>query len=328
VPGTPGLPETLGQCYWNKDKAGPTCRTVDDCLAPPDTGSAGSSSPTEDSAAPDDPSAWSCVGYVPEDPGIPAIPAETRACACTTPTGDERDAAFTCRADGSGFDDCACPCSTEMGRWITTYHREGRWVHDASYALPFLQAGGTQKLAFYTIDPWEITLDFRLSNQGRGVRPVKTLPLWSGGSFGPDYNDLRPPLEVQIPAGTRRVELSVVVTGHGMESPGNCAEFCNIVHTFGVNGRPLEVQTPEVDDPTACQTSVDEGTVPNQYGTWFYGRHNWCPGREVAPLVFDLTADAPAGSTATLTYQASFNGAPYPHGGPSIALTSWLTFWE
>ena len=55
-----------------------------------------------------------------------------------------------------------------------------------------------------------------------------------------------------------------------------------------------------------CAEEVDTGVVPNEYGTWLYGRDGWCNGREVAPWVVDVTADlrtAPR-ANATLTYTA------------------------
>ena len=33
-------------------------------------------------------------------------------------------------------------CDYEVGHWITSYHREGRWVHDVSGILPIFAAGG------------------------------------------------------------------------------------------------------------------------------------------------------------------------------------------
>ena len=37
------------------------------------------------------------------------------------------------------------------------------------------------------------------------------------------------------------------------------------------------------------ETIQSTGGVPNQYGTWVYGRAGWCPGQDVAPYVVDIT---------------------------------------
>ena len=34
---------------------------------------------------------------------------------------------------------------------------------------------------------------------------------------------------------------------------------------------------------------IGEGTIPNQYGTWGYGRDGWCPGLDVDLNVSDIT---------------------------------------
>src|SRR5207302_4969362 len=40
------------------------------------------------------------------------------------------------------------PLASEIGRWITTYHREGRWVTDASGMLALLHSGGMRRFRF------------------------------------------------------------------------------------------------------------------------------------------------------------------------------------
>jgi hypothetical protein len=73
---------------------------------------------------------------------------------------------------------------------------------------------------------------------------------------------------------------------------------------------------------------VSEGTIPNQYGTWWYGRSNWCPGREVQLRTIDITDQVVAGETATFSYAGFFNGGAYTGGGASIRLKSWVVISE
>lgn len=267
-----------------------------------------------------------CQPYVAKTQKAEAIPADTLACNCTQPDGRTEEKTQTCNNEGTGYTDCPCDCDYEAGRWITTYHREGRWVHDASYVLPWLQGGGDKQLAFYTIDPWEITVDARLSNQSKGGTPTASWPLFTGGTFNAEYNDKYEPITYEIPAEASRVEVSVILSGHGMENPGNCAEFCNTDHHFYINGVDHVVDFPYIAEETRCQEMVSEGTVPNQYGTWFYARSNWCPGMEVAPIVLDVTDLVTPGQPAVFDYEGFYNGAPYT-GSASISLTSWVTVW-
>lgn len=215
-------------------------------------------------------------------------------------------------------------CATEVGRWITTYHREGRWVHDVSALLPLIATGGTRRFAFYSQQPYHAYLDLRLSHQAKPTRPAEVHYLFSGGTFNATYNDAYDPAVVHIPADAAKVELATVITGHGMESPGNCAEFCNTTHHFTVDTVENTLDfNPWVNIQTGCMDQVDQGTVPNQYGTWWYGRSGWCPGKEVPMVMTDITAQVTPGADATITYHGYYLGSDYT-GSAAIRMTSWL----
>jgi len=215
-------------------------------------------------------------------------------------------------------------CGTEVGRWITTYHREGRWVHDISGLLPLLAGGGTRRFAFYSQQPYRVSLDLRLSNQAKPTRPEEVHYLFSGGTFNATYNDTYDATQVAIPADAVRVELATVITGHGMESPGNCAEFCNTTHHFTVNGTENTLDfTPWITNQRGCMDQVDQGTVPNQYGTWWYGRSGWCPGKEVQMVMTDVTSQVTPGTDATIDYHGYYMESDYT-GSASIRMSSWL----
>jgi hypothetical protein len=216
-------------------------------------------------------------------------------------------------------------CPTEIGRWITTYHREGRWVHDVSALLPLLAEGGLTNFAFYTQNLYATTLSIRLYND-----PSKPTPYWSsflftGGSFNPDYNAAHAPITLALPADATKVELAIVISGHGGDAETNCAEFCNTQHFFTVNGTDNLVEFPEVGSSTGCMEQIGDGTVPNQYGTWWYGRSGWCPGKQVNVTTIDVTSQATAGADNLFAYRGLYSGADYPYyAGAWIDLTSWV----
>jgi hypothetical protein len=219
-------------------------------------------------------------------------------------------------------------CGVELGRWITTYHREGRWVHDVSPLLPLVAQGGVRRLAFYTQQPYETTLRIRLSDSGGALRPISATPLFTGGGFNTAYNDKYSPVEVAIPADAAAVKLATVITGHGMSSPGNCAEFCNTTHHFAVNDSETVVSFPLAGNDHGCMDQAAQGTVPNQYGTWWYGRSGWCPGKEVQMETHDVTEAVTPGETASISYAGYYRDAPYSGDGANIVLTSWLVVYE
>jgi hypothetical protein len=218
-------------------------------------------------------------------------------------------------------------CEVEIGRWITTYHREGRWVHDVSGLLPLIASGGERRFSFYTQQTYELRLDIRLSNQGKEVVPSETIPLFSGNhTFDEVYNDNYSPIVLTVPSDAVVVELATVITGHGMSMPGNCAEFCNTDHHFYVNVFDNMRDFPMAGNQLGCMDQVADGTVPNQYGTWWYGRGGWCPGKHVDLVMIDVTDQVFLGEENTFDYEGFYMGMIYTNGDNwrNIRLDSWL----
>ena len=219
-------------------------------------------------------------------------------------------------------------CEIELGRWITTYHREGRWVIDASPLLPLLKGGGRRHFAFYSHQPYEVTLNMRLFQRHEDLRAFETIPLFTGGNFDTHYNENHPPKSLRVPPKFKKAELVTAITGHGMQEPGNCAEFCDTTHRFWLNGTAVERHFSRAGTEFGCMQEVDKGTVPNQYGTWWYGRSGWCPGREVTLLRQDVTALIRPGQDNEIRYEGFFQGKPYPTGGANFLVSSFLVFSE
>jgi hypothetical protein len=216
----------------------------------------------------------------------------------------------------------------ELARFITAYHREAHWIVDASGVLPLLAAGGTRRFRWEFAPPWNTQptatkLALRFSNRGKAERPVETLPLFSGGTFASTYNDGRLPASVPIPADAKRVELWSIVTGHGAEA-SQCAEFCNHEHELSVNGQVHLKEHPEAGTEEGCIEQLENGMVPNQPGTWWFGRGGWCPGQQVEPWIVDVTSDVVPGETAEITYRGLFGGMNPPDGAGNIVFTSYL----
>jgi len=117
-----------------------------------------------------------------------------------------------------------------------------------------------------------------------------------------------------------------VLSGHGMSQPGNCAEFCNTDHHFLVNGTDNVRNFPGAGAMLGCMGQIEEGTVPNQYGTWWYGRGGWCPGKQVDMVMLDVTSQVTPGTDAKFEYQGFYKGQPYLNGDNwrHIHLTSWV----
>jgi hypothetical protein len=229
-------------------------------------------------------------------------------------------------------DDPECSGKHEIGLWITPYSRPGtrRWLVDATPFLGLLKEGGERHIRFgmlWNMNPNTMTVHFRLSNQGVGMRPTAIMPLFQGGDFNADYNAKYEPFEFTPPETTKKVELVTLLSGHGQTDGNNCAEWCNHVHTFTVNNTPHVKSYPgQAGQAFGCAARVSEGVVPGQYGNWAPSRAAWCPGLPVVPWRQDITGDVTLGASNSMTYAGSFQGGP-PVGG-RIRLSSYLVYYE
>ena len=221
----------------------------------------------------------------------------------------------------------------EVSRFITTYHRSGRYLVDATPLLPVFAGGGTFTIRYEISPPWNpqaylTEMDFRFSNQGKGMKPsAASTYLWSGRGFNSEYNVDREPITVPIPATAQKVEIWAIITGHGGDT-NNCAEFCNHQHEWTVGSDVFFHEHDTIGNDIACLEAIDDGVVPNQSGTWWFGRGGWCPGQHVTPVVFDVTESVTLGGDATLSYQGLFNGGTPPDNSGNIRMSSWLVIYE
>ena len=119
---------------------------------------------------------------------------------------------------------------------------------------------------------WDIR--FRLRNTGKETRPAETVLVHNANrGFNDTYNDGFAPFTFTPPAGTTKVEIATIISGHGQDD-GNCAEWCNHQHEFTVNGQTPHLRNfpGEAGVAHRCADMVDEGVVPGQWGNWTPGR--------------------------------------------------------
>lgn len=232
--------------------------------------------------------------------------------------------------------DDACTDRRELARWITPYSRPGlqRWVIDASPLLPLIASGGEKLFRVETGPEWEeptsygVRVALRLSSRGGADRPVAAALAFRGGEFDATYADAHPPFHFTPPAGTSRVELALIVSGHGQTTGDGCAEWCNHEHTFTVNGAASH----RVDFPGdagrayGCAERAGEGVIPGQWGNWAPSRAGWCPGLPVPLRRLDITSDVTIGADNELAYAGTFAGGT-PRGG-TIDLSAYVVYFE
>ena len=214
-------------------------------------------------------------------------------------------------------------CTTEFGYWITTYGREGRWLTDISPRLFELQEGGERMFRYRGANGGWLNVSVYLSNwDDDGLRPTGGELAFNGGSFRGEYNNesqYKRLHELQIPAGTEKVEIYAVITGHGFgKDNANCAEFCNHEHRYSMNGfvtqedHPMAGNSTVSSDSEGCAKEMGNGANANQLGSWPFGRAGWCAGQDVKPWVLEITdwIDWTNGQNS-LRYQGLYNGQNY-----------------
>jgi hypothetical protein len=258
--------------------------------------------------------------------GTPAATGDAGADASAADAGDAGDAGADGGDGGAQWD------WTEIGRFITSYHRETHWVVDVTPMLVLLKDGGTRHFRWSFAPPWNVQptatkLSLRFSNQGKAYKPAEATYLFSGGSFDSQYNVGRAPASVPIPSDAKKVDLYVTVTGHG-GATNNCSEFCDHAHEFTVNAATYTKDFPMAGTDDGCIAQETNGMTPNQAGTWWFGRGGWCPGQQVDPWVTDVTKDVTPGQTATISYRGLYGGADPPDNSGNIDLTSWLVVYR
>jgi len=199
----------------------------------------------------------------------------------------------------------------ELARYITPYGNSlslgngWTWTFDVSDYRTLLADS-----VHLAAGNWQELLDMRfLMIEGTPSRDVISVQnLWNGGfNYGqtsdPIENHLTPK-QVIIPEEALNARWKSRITGHGMDTPQNCAEFCAKSHYFKVNGT-------QQFSRLVWRDNCDLNPLYPQGGTWVYDRANWCPGAEVWTYDFELTPFINGGDTIILDHDAQ----PYTSTG-------------
>ena len=156
---------------------------------------------------------------------------------------------------------------------------------------------------------WQELLDVKfLLIKGIPPRdPIAVKNLWNGGfNYGGANDSITHLATLNVPIGNNALNSrwKSRITGHGMDTPQNCSEFCAKTHYFTVNG----VQQ---YSKAVWRDNCDVNPVYPQGGTWVYSRANWCPGAEVWTYDWELTPYTIPGTPVSLHHSVD----PYIHSG-------------
>lgn len=182
----------------------------------------------------------------------------------------------------------------EIGRMLTPYgsnFKEGwsyTWKVDVTDFHPFLRDSVEIEYVHSgyesTQTGWDLTIKFDL-DFGPEVAPfISVKKLWNGGfQYGNPENNIEKylaPIKIKRSKGSSFGRVRIQHTGHGMDRPSGCGEFCSRWREIIFNG--------EVVDHRNIWKDCGNNPLYPQGGTWIFDRAYWCPGDLQIPDIIDI----------------------------------------
>lgn len=172
----------------------------------------------------------------------------------------------------------------ELGRMLTPYgsiYNKGwsfTWTADVTDFALELRDSVQIEYAHSGYEPqtagWSLSIDFEVYQGRPVVNPLSITPLWFGSfPFGDPKKELKK-LLVPIPFIMQKNSfinrIRIQQTGHGMDNPKGCSEFCS-------RWRDLKMDGVVIDHKNLWKECGSNPLYP-QGGTWIFDRGWWCPG--------------------------------------------------
>ena len=182
----------------------------------------------------------------------------------------------------------------ELGRMLTPYgsiYNKGwswKWKVDVSDFAPLLRDSVEIEYVHSgyeaTTVGWALTIDFEIMSGPPVVVPLGITPLWNDsykyGDPKEKIEDKLLPVTYESVKGAAINRIRIQHTGHGMDEPKGCSEFC-------LRWREIDVDGTQVDYRNLWKDCGNNPLYP-QGGTWVYDRAYWCPGDLQVPDVIDV----------------------------------------
>lgn len=121
---------------------------------------------------------------------------------------------------------------------------------------------------------WALSIDFEILHGPSVVEPLGMEPLWNQAyKYGDPRANIEEhllPISYESEKGAELSRIRIQHTGHGMDKPRGCSEFCSRWREISLDGKV-------VDRRDMWKKCGDNPLYP-QGGTWIYDRAYWCPG--------------------------------------------------
>ncbi|MFC4097298.1 peptide-N-glycosidase F-related protein [Euzebyella saccharophila] len=147
---------------------------------------------------------------------------------------------------------------------------------------------------------WKLKIDFKFEMGDPVAQPLGFHKLYDDGfSYGNPEKPITEslsPKQIKMKEGADFARIRVLHTGHGMDKPKGCSEFCSRWREILVDGKTI-------DHRDMWKECGDNNLYP-QGGTWIFDRAYWCPGDLQAPDIIDFPITKP-------THTLDFEMEPY-----------------
>ncbi len=132
---------------------------------------------------------------------------------------------------------------------------------------------------------WDLTIEFEIEKGPAIADFVSLKKLWNGTfQYGNPENDIElglAPIEISKKEKAEFGRIRIQHTGHGMDRPNGCSEFCSRWREVVFDG--------EVIDKRDVWKECGDNPLYPQGGTWIFDRGYWCPGDLQNPDIFQVT---------------------------------------
>ncbi len=182
----------------------------------------------------------------------------------------------------------------EIGRMLTPYgsiYNKGwswKWQLDVTDFSPLLRDNVEIDYVHTGYEDktvgWAVTIDFEIVSGPPVVVPLGISSLWNAaykyGDAKEKIEDNLKPISFEALAGAAFSRIRIQHTGHGMDKPKGCSEFCSRWRELKVDGKTIDHRNMWKD--------CGENPLYPQGGTWIIDRAYWCPGDLQRPDIIDV----------------------------------------
>jgi hypothetical protein len=182
----------------------------------------------------------------------------------------------------------------EIGRMLTPYGSNFKedwsftWTIDVTDFAPFLRDSVEIEYIHTGYESpdlgWDLTVDFKIDFGPVVAKFVSIEELWNDSfQYGNPDSDIELALaekEIARGEGADFGRFRIQHTGHGMDRPNGCSEFCSRWREVLFDG--------EIVDHRDMWKDCGDNPLYPQGGTWIFDRGYWCPGDLQVPDIIDV----------------------------------------